>query len=136
MPRAFHFFLGIALLAACERPGSPEKARAAAAQALRGTLAYPGSSVLSVSAGNEAAQLALVTPASLDEVATWYRRALPLNHWDVKRDTKDQNDVVTIYAEQDRRPLWITLRPNVGGAGTTYTLVGVFADSTKADSTR
>ena len=38
------------------------------------------------------------------------------------------------YAEKHKRPLWLTLRANVGGAGTTYTLMGavIEPDSAKA----
>jgi hypothetical protein len=138
MPRAFPLLLAIALLAACERPGNPDEARAFAARALRGTLAYPQSSVVSVSAGDEAAELVLSSPDSVAAVAAWYRRALPLNGWEVKRDVRDRSGTVTIYAEQGPRPLWVTLRPNVGGAGTTYTMVGavVPADSTRRGATR
>jgi hypothetical protein len=134
MPRAFHFLAAIVLLAAaCDRPGNPEQARAFAARALRGALAYPQSSVVSVSAGDEAAELVLSSPDSVDALAAWYRRALPLNGWVIKRDVRDRNGTVTIFAQQGERPLWVTVRPNVGGAGTTYTLVGaiVAADSTK-----
>ena len=134
MPRAFHFLAAIVLLAAaCERPGNPEQARALAARALRGALAYPQSSVVSVSAGDDAAELVLSSPDSVGTVAAWYRHTLPLNGWVVKRDARDRNGTVTILAQQGDRPLWLTFRPNVGGAGSTYTMVGAIlaTDSTK-----
>jgi hypothetical protein len=133
MPRALPFLVAIALLVACERPGSPEKTRALAYRALRGTLAYPRSSLVTISAGDDAAELALTSPDSVAAVAAWYRRALPLNGWEVKREVVDRNGAVTLYAEHGQRPLWITLRPNVGGEGSTYTMVGAIlqADSAK-----
>jgi hypothetical protein len=136
MPRAFCFLAALALLAACDRPGNPEQTRAFAARALRGALAYPQSTLVRVAAGDEAAELVLSTSASIDVVVDWYRRALPLNQWELKRETRDRNGAVTLYAEQGPRPLWITLRPNDGGAGTTYTLVGTAADSTMTNSTK
>jgi hypothetical protein len=114
-----------AALLGCERPGSPEQTRRLAGQALRGTLAYPRSTMVGVSAGEEAAQLVMSSPDSVSVVAKWFVKALSLNHWDVKRNIADRNGTVTIYAEQDKRPLWLTLRPNVGGPGTTYTMIGV-----------
>lgn len=131
--RAAPFILVFALLAACDRPGNnPEQTRRLTGQALSGTLAYPRSSMVSVSAGQEAAQLIMSSPDSVTTVATWFLRALPLNHWDVKRTISDRSGTVTIYAEQNKRPLWLTLRPNVGGPGTTYTMIGVIpTDSTK-----
>jgi len=121
-----------AALLACDRPGSPEQTRRLAGQALQGTLAYPRSTMVSVSAGEEAAQLVMSSPDSVQVVARWFVRTLGLNNWDVKRNIADANGTVTIYAEQQKRPLWLTLRPNVGGPGTTYTMIGVIpTDSTK-----
>jgi len=133
MPRAARFIVIVMLLAGCERPGdNAEETRHRAGQALSGTLAYPRSSMVSVSAGEEAAQLVMSSPDSVTTVATWFLKALPLNHWDVKRTVSDRSGTVTIYAEQNKRPLWLTLRPNVGGPGTTYTMIGVIpTDSTK-----
>jgi hypothetical protein len=132
MTRAACLVLLCAALFACERPGSPEQTRRLAGQALQGTLAYPRSTMVSVSAGEEAAQLVLSSPDSVEVVAKWFVRALGLNNWDVQRNITDKNGAVTIYAEQNKRPLWLTLRPNVGGPGTTYTMVGVIPkDSVK-----
>jgi len=132
MTRAACLVLLCAALFACERPGSPEQTRRLAGQALQGTLAYPRSTMVSVSAGEEAAQLVLSSPDSVEVVAKWFVRALGLNNWDVQRNITDKNGTVTIYAEQNKRPLWLTLRPNVGGPGTTYTMVGVIPkDSVK-----
>jgi len=83
-----------------------------------------------VSAGTDAAEVQLSSPVPVDRVAAWYREALPLNGWELKNEGKDKDGGVTIYAEKEGRPLWLTLRPNVGGAGTTYTLIGAIVDST------
>ena len=120
-----------AALIACERPGGAEATRRAAGRALEGTLAYPRSTMVSVSAGEEAAQLVMSSPDSVAAVARWFVQALSQNNWDVKRTVTDRTGTVTIYAEQDKRPLWLTLRPNAGGPGTTYTMIGVIpTDST------
>jgi hypothetical protein len=132
MTRAACLVLACAVLLACERPGSPEQTRRLAGQALQGTLAYPRSTMVSVSAGEEAAQLVLSSPDSVQVIANWFVRALGMNKWDIKRNITDQTGTVTIYAEQDKRPLWLTLRPSVGGPGTTYTMIGVIPkDSVK-----
>jgi hypothetical protein len=133
MTRAAVLVLICATLLACDRPGSPEQTRRLAGQALQGTLAYPRSTMVSVSAGEEAAQLVMSSPDSVQVVARWFVRTLGLNNWDVKRNIADANGTVTIYAEQQKRPLWLTLRPNVGGPGTTYTMIGVIPkDSVKS----
>jgi hypothetical protein len=132
MTRAALLVFVAAALLACERPGSPEQTRRLAGQALQGTLAYPRSSPVSVSAGEEAAQLIMTSPDSVAVVAKWFLNALALNKWEVKRTISDRNGTVTIYAEQNKRPLWLTLRPNEGGPGTTYTMIGVIPkDSVK-----
>ena len=131
MTRTAFVVLICAAVVACERPGGGEATRRAASRALAGTLAYPRSTMVSMSAGEEAAQLVMSSPDSVATVARWFVQALGQNKWDVKRTVSDRNGTVTIYAEQNKRPLWLTLRPNVGGPGTTYTMIGVIpADST------
>jgi hypothetical protein len=135
MRRSIPLLLALALLAAgCDRERNTAQDRALAARALRGVLAYPQSSLVSLSAGNEAAELAFSSPAAVADVAQWYRQALTLNGWDVRSDIAQGDGTVSIYAQKDTQPLWVTLRPNVGGPGTTYTLVGavVEPDSAKA----
>jgi hypothetical protein len=137
MRRSIPLLLALALLAAgCDRGGerNAEQDRALAGRALRGVLAYPQSSLVSLSAGTEAAELAFSSPAAVAEVAQWYRQALPLNGWELRSDQTGRDGTVSMYAEQGSRPLWLTLRPNVGGPGTSYTMVGavVEPDSAKA----
>ncbi len=132
MSRVSHVLVVLALIAACDRPSEQARARTAAGRALSGALAYPRSSPVSVTAGEEAAQLSLTSPDSVAMVAAWFRRALPLNGWVIQREAAGAAGSVTLYAQKGVRPLWITLRPNVGAAGTTYTMIGeIPADSTK-----
>src|SRR5256885_7375369 len=49
----------LATAVACERPGSDRTEREVAAEALKGLVTYPRSSLVSVSAGRDAAQLVL-----------------------------------------------------------------------------
>jgi len=122
------------LAAGCDSDREARRARAVVGRALPDALGYPGSSIVSYAAGEDAAKIELTTPAPLQAVAAWYREALPLNGWEVQSDAADRSGAVTIYAEKQQRPLWLTLRPNVGGAGTTYTLMGgvIEPDSSKA----
>ena len=133
MPRAFILCaLAAVSLAGCERRHEAES-RAMAIRVLQGVLVYPGSSLTSIAAGTDAAQVRLSSPALPEAVATWYRQTLRLNGWDLKSDGKLPDGGITIYAEQGRRPLWITLHPTVGGTGTTYNLIGaqVVGDTVK-----
>ena len=132
------FFTLFALLAGCERRGTNSmEDRVHASQALQNVLAYPQSSLVSVSSGNEAAEMMLSSPAPVRAIVAWYLEVLPLNKWKIKTSTQDRAGNVSIYAERNTRPLWITIQPNAGGSGTTYRLVGVFTiDTTKADSAK
>ncbi|PYP20355.1 MAG: hypothetical protein DMD54_00910 [Gemmatimonadetes bacterium] len=132
MSRAYQLFIVLALLAACERPGDSDRTRVAAGRALSGTLAYPRSTPVTVAAGEEAAQLTMTSQDSLPVIVAWFRRALPLNGWVILREATGPAGDVTLYAQKGDRPLWITLRANVGAVGTTYTMIGeIPADSTK-----
>jgi hypothetical protein len=118
---------------ACTRPQSEdERARALAVRVLAGSLGYPRSSVLGVAAGEDAAEVRLSTEAPLEQVAPWMREALRLNGWELRSDATGRDGSITIYAEKGRRPLWITLRANVGAPGTTYTMMGAVVDSDTA----
>src|SRR6267378_3890911 len=86
MTRAGCLVLVCAALLACERPGSPEQTRRLAGQALQGTLAYPRSTIVGISAGEEAAQLVLSSPDSVQVIAKWFVKALGMNNWDIKRN--------------------------------------------------
>ena len=136
MRRSIPCFLALALIAAaCDRDRDAGQERAFAARALKGALAYPRSSIISVSAGSDAAQIELSSSATAQDVAAWYRQALQLNGWEIRSDATDKSGTVSMYATKGDRPMWITLRPKVGGPGSSYTLIGaIAADSTKTDS--
>ncbi|HYR31063.1 MAG TPA: hypothetical protein VEO93_04025 [Gemmatimonadales bacterium] len=133
MPRPFIVCLLMAVtVAGCERRHEAES-RAMAVRVLQGVLVFPGSQVVNVASGADAAEVELSSPASLAAVALWYHQVLRLNGWELRSDAKLPDGGVTIYAEQGRRPLWITLHPTVGARGTTYNLIGaqVVGDTVK-----
>lgn len=110
---------------ACDRTQPPPRQeREFAATVLHGVLAYPQSSVVNVASGSDAAQATFSTPAPVQTVATWYRQMLRLNGWELQSDAVMKDGSVAIFAQQGDRPLWITLKANTGGPGTTYTLIG------------
>jgi len=129
MRRSIPLFLALTLVAAgCDRERDTEQARALAARALRGVLAYPQSTLVSLSAGSDAAELAFSSPAAVADVAQWYRRALAANGWELKTDQVGRDGSVSMYAVQGTRPLWLTMQPNVGGPGSTYTMIGAIIE--------
>jgi hypothetical protein len=129
MLRSIPVLLALTVVAAgCDRDRDANQARAVAARALRGVLAYPQSTLVSLSAGNDAAEFAFSSPVAVDDVAQWYRRALAANGWELKTDQVGRDGSISMYAVQGTRPLWLTLRPNVGGPGSTYTMIGAIVE--------
>ena len=124
MSRLLLLLIIAALSTGCDRTPSPRPPHELAASVLQGLLAYPQSSVVSVSSGTDVAQAVFTAPAPVDSVATWYRRTLRLNGWDLQNDAVMNDSSVSIFALQGKRPLWITLKSTPGGSGTTYTLIG------------
>jgi len=119
----FLALLGAVALVACEKRDQANP-RPTVSRALRGVLVYPLSTEVSIAAGTDAGQATLTTPETLTTVAAWFRQALKLNGWTLQSDLTGRDGTVTLYAEQAKRPLWITLKANVGGPGTTYTVIG------------
>ena len=110
-------------LAACERPAD-RNVRGTVYRALHGVLVYPRSLLVEMDAGDSAGQLTLTTVDSLSRVVTWFREAFRLNAWALQSDAQDRDGTVTLYAEKNKRPVWVRLNANVGGPGTTYTVIG------------
>ena len=126
MRRLAVLLLPVLALAACRRGDrDPAAERRFASQALTGVLAYPQSTVAGVATGTEAAEVTFTTPSEPARVAAWYRQTLHLNQWELRSDAPQADGMVMMHAMKDGRPLWVTIRPTVGGSGTTYTLVGV-----------
>ena len=104
-------------LAACERPAD-RNVRGTVYRALHGVLVYPRSLLVEMDAGDSAGQLTLTTVDSLSRVVTWFREAFRLNAWALQSDAQDRDGTVTLYAEKNKRPVWVRLHANVGGPGT------------------
>jgi hypothetical protein len=91
---------------------------------LHGVLVYPRSTLVDAASGTEAAQVTLTSPDSVSLVAGWFRTELNLNGWTLESDVTNRDGSIAITASKGSRPLWITLRPNIGGPGSTYTVIG------------
>ena len=93
-------------------------------KAMQGVLVYPLSTEVGIAAGADAAQVTLTTTDSAGKVARWFRQALLANGWTLVSDATSPDGSISMSATQGKRPLWITLHPNVGAPGTTYTVIG------------
>ena len=113
----------LAAVAACNRPQPPDT-RAMLRKSLHGVLVYPRSTLIDATSGSDAAQVTLTTLDSVAVVVSWFRDELKLNGWALQSDVTNGDGSIAIVAQKGSRPLWITLRPNVGGPGSTYTVIG------------
>jgi hypothetical protein len=121
--RATLMLLMLTAVAACNRPQPPDT-RAMLRKSLHGVLVYPRSTLIDVTSGSDAAQVTLTTLDSVSVVASWFRSELNLNGWALQSDVTNGDGSIAIVAQKGSRPLWITLRPNVGGPGSTYNVIG------------
>lgn len=121
--RSTLMLLMLTAVAACNRPQPPDT-QAMLRKSLHGVLVYPRSTLLDVASGSDAAQVTLTTLDSVAVVASWFRQELNLNGWALQSDVTNGDGSIAIVAQKGSRPLWITLRPNVGGPGSTYTVIG------------
>lgn len=129
MRRLLPSFIFLVLAAACDRQQQADP-RPMVQKAMQGVLVYPLSTEVGIAAGAEAAQVTLATVDSIGPVARWFRRALLANGWTLVSDVTNADGSVAMSATLGKRPLWITLHPNVGAPGTTYTVIGAVVDST------
>ncbi|HMA40427.1 MAG TPA: hypothetical protein VKP10_10135 [Gemmatimonadales bacterium] len=126
-------FIFLVLATACDRRQEADP-RAMVQKAMQGVLVYPLSTEVGIAAGADAAQVTLTTTDSAGKVARWFRQALLANGWTLVSDATSPDGSISMSATQGKRPLWITLHPNVGAPGTTYTVIGAVVpqDSTAA----
>jgi hypothetical protein len=128
MSKRFFILLALAAAGACNRGADTAEQRQLAGRVLKGALAYPNSSLVGVAAGEDAAELRFTSPDAAKDVAAWFRETLPLNKWELEHDAVNRDGSIVIYAKQGERPLWITLMPNQGGPGTSYTMIGAVVE--------
>jgi hypothetical protein len=120
--------LALAAAPACRRPQPPDT-QAMLRKSLHGVLVYPRSTLVDATSGTDAAQVTLTTLDSVAIVASWFRDELHLNGWALQSDVTSGDGSIAITASKGSRPLWVTLRPNVGGPGSTYTVIGAVVSS-------
>jgi hypothetical protein len=91
--------------------------------------------VVSRSAGSDALQITLISPAKAKDVETYYRAALSKNGWRLVNDMRDRDGSVVLLAEQDGPPLWVRIKSTADSAATMVELAGaVIADTAKRAS--
>ena len=96
----------------------------------------PLATVVARSGGPDALQITFKSSFSPDSLAAYYRRVLTSGDWNLVNDDRASNGTVSLYAERDGPPLWVTIKKDPDSNGSLLTLGGAVMkrDSTKADS--
>jgi len=94
----------------------------------------PDAKFVSRAGSEDALQVTLYTPTQAATVVEYYRGTLSQGKWRLVSDMKKPDGKIVLYAEQDSRPLWVSVWPTTDSAGTMVQLAGavVRADSAKA----
>ncbi len=96
----------------------------------------PAATVVSHSGGPDALQFVFKSAYPPDSLAAYYRIVLTTGEWNLVNDDRSADGTVSLYAERNGPPLWVTIKKDPDTSGSLLTLGGavVKADSTKADS--
>jgi hypothetical protein len=109
------------LLSACsERP----KQEASIFEAFSVITVPPSSQLLNREVGEEAIKLRFRSELSPDDVAAFYRGQLVRSPWRLVSDVKQADGTISLFAEQDGPPLWVSIRRAPGSSGSLVDLVG------------
>jgi hypothetical protein len=99
----------------------------------------PLASVVSRAGSEDALQITFRSALPPDSMAAWYRGVLTSGTWSLVGDTKTADGSITLYAERDGPPLWVTIRKDSTSAGSLLSLGGAVIrsnpDSTPAPDT-
>jgi len=112
------------LASACSEP---KKHEATVFDVMPIILTPPASQVIGREGGEDAVKIRFRSSMDADSVAAFYRRALTAPPWRLVSDVKAQDGAITLYAEQDGPPLWVSIRRASGSAGSFVDLAGAKA---------
>ncbi len=87
----------------------------------------PNAAVLSREGGEEALQFTFQSSDSASVVAQYYRLSLPGSGWNLISDQTARDGEISIYAERNGPPIWITIRPDSATGGSIIRMAGAVA---------
>jgi hypothetical protein len=93
----------------------------------------PLAAVVERAGGEDALQITFRSTVHPDSMAGFYRNVLTSGEWSLVGDNRTADGVITLYAERNGPPLWVTIRKDSTSSGSMVILAGAV---TKKDSTR
>jgi hypothetical protein len=90
----------------------------------------PLSSVISRSGGEDALQITFRSSWPPDSMASYYRNILSSGAWRLVSDTRNQDGTISLYAEREGPPLWVTIQKDSTSRGSLLSLGGAVVKPT------
>ncbi len=84
----------------------------------------PSSQLLSREGGDDALKLRFRSADPPENVAIYYRNVLSKAPWNLVSDNTQPDGTITLYAEQEGPPLWVSIRKADGATGSYVDLAG------------
>jgi hypothetical protein len=84
----------------------------------------PGGQVVRTEGGTDALSIRYRTALAPEAAANYYRELLGRDPWRLVSDTRSPDGVVSLYAEHDGPPLWVSIRKADGAEGSFVDLAG------------
>jgi hypothetical protein len=109
------------LAAACSEP---RKQEASVSEVMPNIPLPPASQIIGREAGSDAVKIRFRSAMDADSVGSYYRLVLGQRPWRLISDIKAADGTITLYAQQDGPPLWVSIRRAPGSAGSFVDLMG------------
>lgn len=84
----------------------------------------PAAEMLSREGGEDAIQIRFHSSVDVAGIAAYYRDLLGKPPWRLVSDTPGADGTITLYAEQEGPPIWVTIRKTPEGTGSLIELAG------------
>ncbi len=84
----------------------------------------PDPSFVERTAGPDALQVTVRSPASTESVAAYYRQVFKQGSWRLVNDAKDVDGATVLLAQRDGPPLWVRILADPSGQGSLVELSG------------
>lgn len=121
---------GVLALPACRPERAPPVKTPEVGEAFPALIVPPGGELVSRQGSADALQFTFRTAQPVADVAEFYRRMLGQPGWRIVSDMADPTGAIAIFAEGEKRPLWIRI-----AADSTGTLVDLTGAVSGLDST-
>ena len=126
-------YLGLATLLVAGCKDKPPKS-AELSETMPNLPLPPLATVIGRSGGPDALQITFRSTLPPDQIATFYRETFNSGEWTLANDATSPDGTVSLYAERQGRPLWVTIMKDPNSSGTLLTVGGALIQKDSAAS--